>query len=47
MLDAGELRKGAAIELDGEIYQILEYRLIPYTQTKTYWTRLIVILLSL
>lgn len=26
MIDAGELRKGTVIELDGEIYQILEYQ---------------------
>src|SRR4030042_995255 len=26
MIDAGELRKGAVVELDGEIYQILEYQ---------------------
>ncbi len=26
MIDAGELRKGSAIELDGEIYQITDYR---------------------
>jgi len=26
MIDAGELRKGIAIELDGNIYQIVEYR---------------------
>ena len=32
MLDAGELRKGAAIELDGEIYQILEYQHVKMQQ---------------
>jgi len=26
MIDAGELRKGSAIELDGKIYQITDYR---------------------
>lgn len=26
MIDAGELRKGVVIELDGEIYQVLEYQ---------------------
>jgi len=26
MIDAGELRKGIAIELDGKIYQVTEYR---------------------
>ena len=26
MIDAGELRKGIAIELDGKIYQIIEYQ---------------------
>jgi len=26
MIDAGELRKGIAIELDDNIYQIIEYR---------------------
>ena len=32
MLDAGELRKGVAIELDGEIYQILEYQHVKMQQ---------------
>ena len=32
MLDAGELRKGAAIELDGQIYQILEYQHVKMQQ---------------
>ena len=32
MTDAGELRKGAAIELDGEIYQILEYQHVKMQQ---------------
>jgi elongation factor P len=32
MLDAGELRKGGAIELDGEIYQILEYQHVKMQQ---------------
>ena len=32
MIDAGELRKGAAIELDGGIYQILEYQHIKMQQ---------------
>jgi elongation factor P len=32
MLDAGELRKGTAIELDGEIYQILEYQHVKMQQ---------------
>lgn len=32
MLDAGELRKGAAIELDGEIYQVLEYQHVKMQQ---------------
>ena len=32
MIDAGELRKGAAIELDGEIYQILEYQHVKMQQ---------------
>ena len=32
MLDAGELRKGAAIELNGEIYQILEYQHVKMQQ---------------
>jgi elongation factor P len=32
MMDAGELRKGAAIELDGEIYQILEYQHVKMQQ---------------
>ncbi len=32
MIDAGELKKGAAIELDGEIYQILEYQHVKMQQ---------------
>jgi elongation factor P len=32
MIDAGELRKGAAIELDGAIYQILEYQHVKMQQ---------------
>ena len=32
MLDAGELRKGVAIELDGEIYQVLEYQHVKMQQ---------------
>jgi len=32
MLDAGELRKGTAIELDGVIYQILEYQHVKMQQ---------------
>jgi len=32
MLDAGELRKGVAIELDGEIYQIIEYQHVKMQQ---------------
>ena len=32
MIDAGELRKGAAIELDGEIYQVLEYQHVKMQQ---------------
>lgn len=32
MIDAGQLRKGAAIELDGEIYQILEYQHVKMQQ---------------
>ena len=32
MIDAGELRKGVVIELDGEIYQILEYQHIKMQQ---------------
>jgi elongation factor P len=32
MIDARELRKGAAIELDGEIYQILEYQHVKMQQ---------------
>jgi elongation factor P len=32
MLDAGELRKGAVIELDGDIYQILEYQHVKMQQ---------------
>jgi elongation factor P len=32
MIDAGELRKGAVIELDGEIYQILEYQHVKMQQ---------------
>jgi elongation factor P len=32
MIDAGELRKGAAIELDGEIFQVLEYQHVKMQQ---------------
>ena len=32
MIDAGELRKGAAIDLDGEVYQILEYQHVKMQQ---------------
>ncbi len=32
MIDAGEFRKGAAIELDGEIYQIVEYQHVKMQQ---------------
>jgi len=32
MIDAGELKKGATIELDGEIYQILEYQHVKMQQ---------------
>ncbi|MEA1872523.1 MAG: elongation factor P [Chloroflexota bacterium] len=32
MIDAGELRKGAAIELDGEMYQIVEYQHVKMQQ---------------
>ena len=32
MIDAGELRKGVVIELDGEIYQILEYQHVKMQQ---------------
>jgi len=32
MINAGELRKGVAIELDGEIYQILEYQHVKMQQ---------------
>jgi len=32
MIDAGELRKGAAIELNGEIYQVLEYQHVKMQQ---------------
>jgi len=32
MIDAGELRKGVAIELDGEVYQILEYQHVKMQQ---------------
>ena len=32
MIDAGELRKGTAIELDGEIYQVLEYQHVKMQQ---------------
>ena len=32
MIDAGELRKGAAIELDGRIYQILEFEHVKMQQ---------------
>jgi elongation factor P len=32
MIDAGELRKGAVIELDGDIYQVLEYQHVKMQQ---------------
>ena len=32
MIDAGELRKGVVIELDGQIYQILEYQHVKMQQ---------------
>jgi len=32
MIDAGELRKGSAIEIDGEIYQVLEYQHVKMQQ---------------
>lgn len=32
MIDAGELRKGVVIELDGEIYQVLEYQHVKMQQ---------------
>jgi len=32
MIDAGELRKGAVIELDGDIFQILEYHHVKMQQ---------------
>jgi elongation factor P len=32
MIDAGELRKGVVLELDGEIYQILEYQHVKMQQ---------------
>jgi elongation factor P len=32
MIDAGELRKGVVIELDGKIYQILEYQHVKMQQ---------------
>lgn len=32
MIDAGELRKGVVIELDGQIYQILEYHHVKMQQ---------------
>ncbi len=32
MIDAGELRKGSAIELNGQIYQILEYQHVKMQQ---------------
>ena len=32
MIDAGELRKGAVIELNGDIYQILEYQHVKMQQ---------------
>lgn len=32
MIDAGELRKGLVIELDGEIYQVLEYQHVKMQQ---------------
>jgi len=34
MIDAGELRKGIAIELDGNIYQIVEYQHVKMQQRK-------------
>ncbi len=32
MIDAGELRKGTAIEIDGEIYQVMEYQHVKMQQ---------------
>lgn len=32
MIDAGELRKGVVVELDGEIYQVLEYQHVKMQQ---------------
>ena len=32
MIDAGELRKGAVIELDGDVYQVLEYQHVKMQQ---------------
>lgn len=32
MIDAGELRKGVVIELDGDIYQVLEYQHVKMQQ---------------
>ena len=32
MIDAGELRKGSAVELEGEIYQVLEYQHVKMQQ---------------
>ena len=32
MIDAGELRKGTAVELDGEIFQIMEYQHVKMQQ---------------
>jgi elongation factor P len=32
MIDAGELRKGIVVELDGDIYQILEYQHVKMQQ---------------
>jgi elongation factor P len=32
MIDAGELRKGVVVELDGDIYQILEYQHVKMQQ---------------
>jgi len=32
MIDAGELRKGSAVELDGEVYQVLEYQHVKMQQ---------------
>lgn len=34
MIDAGELRKGIAIELDGTIYQVVEYEHVKMQQRK-------------